>query len=322
MKFVHSIFRNSSSEQIDWREFFESIGPTLIHFTMSGCYHEPFTPSTLLPILVQTCPNLLSLNLRWNQMIESTLSHLTTYSQIIHLHTLDLTGCQILDDTMLINIFIRQDQQKFALKKLILQACTNLTWMGLDTISVCLPNLTSLNLSRCIGLKTHSPQCFHSWSKLEYLDLSYLLTLTNQDLLDIINHCHELKMLIIDECLNITDESLSRLTDRFEMLSLNNCSNLSRNFLLNLNEQCPNLHILSMNSITNLTDDCLVNWSMKPWIYLRELSIDKYTCDRLEIFLNKHSNLKLLSLNGNLISQKLEQENLERKFSNIYFVFQ
>ncbi len=85
---------------------------------MSGCYHEPFTPNTLLPFIIQNCSNLLSLNLRWNNITESTLNHLTTYPQFIHLRTLDLTGCQILDDTLLIDIFIRPERD-FHLEKLI-----------------------------------------------------------------------------------------------------------------------------------------------------------------------------------------------------------
>ncbi|CAF4401076.1 unnamed protein product, partial [Rotaria sp. Silwood2] len=163
----------NNSENIKWLEFFQTIGSTLMEFTMTGCYHEPFTPNTLLPIIVQTCSNLLSLNLRWNNITESTLNHLTTYSQFIHLQTLDLTGCQILDDTLLINIFIRTETY-FHLKNLILHACTNITWISLDTIAICIPNLIHLNVSRCIGLKNLSSNqnstCFHYWPKLEYID--------------------------------------------------------------------------------------------------------------------------------------------------------
>jgi len=295
---------------------------------MSGCYHEPFTPNTLLPIIVQTCSNLLSLNLRWNNITESTLNHLTTYSQFIHLHTLDLTGCQILDDTLLINIFIRTETD-LHLKKLILHACTNITWISLDTIAICIPNLLYLNISRCIGLKNLSSNqnitCFHYWPKLQYIDFGHLLTLTDNDLTIVFDNCKYLNSLIFDDCINITDQTLNKLTKDFQMISLSNCTNLTTDIFLNLNEQCPYLHTINLNSIKNFNDNCLLKWSEKPLIQLKILILDnctECTLNSIEIFLEKHINLHKLSLNGNIISNVIEQQRLERKFTNIKFVFQ
>ncbi|CAF4430503.1 unnamed protein product, partial [Adineta steineri] len=147
--------------------------------------------NTFLPFIVEHCSNLLSLSLRWNNITETTLNHLITYPQFINLHTLDLTACQILTDTILIDIFIRTETE-FHLKKLILQACTNLTWISLDTIAISIPNLEHLNLSRCIGLKnltTHENHtCFHYWSKLQYIDFGHLLTINDNDLTIIFNN--------------------------------------------------------------------------------------------------------------------------------------
>ena len=244
---------------------------------MTGCYHEPFTPNTLLPIIVQTCSNLLSLNLRWNNITESTLNHLINYSQFIHLHTLDLSGCQILDDTLLINIFIRPEKD-FHLKKLILHACTNITWISLDTIAICIPNLIYLNISRCIGLKNLSSNqtstCFKYWPKLESINFSYLLTLTDNDLSIVFDNCKCLHTLILDDCINLTDQTLNRLTYNFQMISLSNCTNINTNIFLNLNHQCPYLHTINLSSIKNFNDNCLLKWSEKPFIQLKNVILD------------------------------------------------
>lgn len=314
----------SSPDNIKWLEFFQSIGSTLLDFTMTGCYHEPFTPNTLLPLIVQTCSNLLSLNLRWNNITESTLNHLINYPQFIHLHTLDLTGCQILDDTLLINIFIRNEIE-FDLKKLILDACTNITWISLDTIAICIPNLTHLNISRCIGLKNFSINlnltCFHYWPKLEYINFGHLLTLTDNDFTVVFDNCKYLHTLIFDDCINVTDQTLNHLTSNFQMISLNNCLNLTTNTFLKLNEQCPFLHTINLSSIKNFNDNCLLKWSEKPLIQLKNLIINnctECTINSIEIFLEKHSNLHELSLTAKLN----EQKRLQGKFQNIKFVFQ
>jgi hypothetical protein len=317
-----------TSNNIKWNEFFQSIGSTLFEFTMTGCYHEPFTPNTLLPLVVQTCSNLLLLNLRWNNITESTLNHLITYPQLIHLHTLDLTGCQILDDTLLINIFIRTETE-FHLKKLILQACTNITWISLETIAICIPNLVHLNISRCIGLKNLSSNqnstCFQYWSKLEYIDFGHLLTISDNDLTIVFDNCKYLNTLIFDDCINLTDQTLNRLTSNFRMISLNNCTNISTNLFLNLNEQCPYLHTINLHSIRNFNNDCLLKWSDKPFIQLQSLLIDnctQCTLNGIEKFVEKHLNLRELSLNGDIISNLIDQQILEQKFPNIKFVFQ
>ncbi|CAF3040575.1 unnamed protein product [Rotaria socialis] len=295
---------------------------------MTGCYHEPFTPNTLLPIIVQTCSSLLSLNLRWNNIKESTLNHLIAYPQFIHLHTLDLSGCQILDDTLLINIFIRTETD-FHLKKLVLHACTNITWISLDTIAICIPNLLHLNVSRCIGLKNLSSNqestCFHYWPLLEYIDFGNLLTLTDNDLTIVLDNCKYLNTLICDDCINLTDQTLNRLTSDFRMISLNNCTTLSTNLFLNLNEQCPKLETISLNSINNFNDDCLLKWSEKPLVQLKFLSINNCTnctVNGIENFLERHFNLQELSLNDNILSNQIERQTLEQKFPNINFVFQ
>ncbi|CAF1306312.1 unnamed protein product [Rotaria magnacalcarata] len=315
-------------DNIKWFEFFQKIGSTLIDFTMTGCYHEPFTPNTLLPIIVQTCSSLLSLNFRWNNITESTLNHLIAYPQFTHLHTLDLSGCQTLDDTLLINMFIRTETD-FHLKKLVLHACTNITWISLDTIAICIPNLLHLNVSRCIGLKNLSSNlestCFHYWPQLEYVDFDNLLTLTDNDLTIVFDNCKYLNTLICDDCINLTDQTLNRLTSDFRMISLNNCTTLSTNVFLNLNEQCPKLETISLNSINNFNDDCLLKWSEKPLVQLKFLSINNCTdctVNGIENFLERHFNLQELSLNGNILSSQIERQTLEQKFPNINFVFQ
>ncbi|CAF0932822.1 unnamed protein product [Adineta steineri] len=320
--------QQQEERNIQWKEFFESIGSTLLDFTMTGCYHEPFTPNTFLPFIVQHCSNLLSLSLRWNNITETTLNHLITYPQFINLHTLDLTACQILTDTILIDIFIRTETE-FHLKKLILQACTNLTWISLDTIAISIPNLEHLNLSRCIGLKnltTHENHtCFHYWSKLQYIDFGHLLTINDNDLTIIFNNCKYLNTFIFDDCINLTDETLNKLTTNFQMISLNNCTNISTALFLNLNEQCPYLHTIKLNSINNFTNECLIKWSNKPLIELKNLVLDncnQCTLNGIEKFLEKHMNLRELSLNGDIISSLLEQKFLQQKFPNIKFVFQ
>ena len=292
---------------------------------MSGCHYEPFTPNTLLPIIVQTCSNLISLNLRWNHITESTLNYLITYPQFIHLHTLDLTGCPILDDTLLINMFIRTETE-FHLQKLILDACTSITWISLDTIAICIPNLIHLNISRCIGLNnlssTQNLTCFHYWPKLEYIDFGHLITLTDDDLTIVFDNCKYLKSLIFDNCINLTDQTITRLTSDIQMISLNSCTNLNIN---NLNEQCPYLHTLNLSSMRNLTDNCLLKWSENPFISLKILILDyctECTLYSIEKFLEKHINLRELSLNGNILSDLIEQRTLEQKFPNIKFVFQ
>ncbi|UJR20965.1 hypothetical protein I4U23_024071 [Adineta vaga] len=318
----------SDANRIKWNEFFQTIGSNLFEFTMSGFYHEPFTPNTFLPLIVQTCSNLLSLNLRWNHITESTLNHLINYPQFIHLQTLDLTGCQTLDDTLLINIFIRTETE-FHLKKLILHACTNITWISLDTIAICIPTLVHLNISRCIGFKNLSTNsnstCFHYWSKLEYINFDHLLTITDNDLTIVFDHCKYLHTLIFDDCMNITDQTLHHLTTNFRMISLNNCTNLSTDVLANLNEQCPQLEIVNFNSINNFNDNCLLKWSEKPLMKLQRLSLDnckQCSLNSIDKFLTKHVNLRELSITGDIVSNLIERKILQEKFPYIKFVFQ
>ena len=314
----------------NWFEFFQSIGPTLVDFTMTSCYHEPFTPNTLLPILVQTCSNLLSLQLRWNNTTENTLNYLTTYPQLVRLHTIDFTGCQSLDDTTLINMFVQRDDE-FQLKTFILQACSNISWMSLDTIAICLPHLRHLNLSRCIGLKNFSSNdpttcCFSFWPQLETIDFGHLLTLTDNDLTIILNHCKYLKSINVDNCIQLSDQTMLKLHSNVENLSLNNCTNISTNYFLHLNEQCPQLKKLNVSMIKNVNDQCLVHWSNRPFQHLRSLILDYCTdCSLnggLEQFIQTHLQLEELGLNGNLISNSVERRTLQENYSRIKFVFQ
>jgi hypothetical protein len=318
---------SSRTNNIKWMEFFQIIGSRLINFTMTGCYHEPLTPNILLPLLVQTCPKLVSLELRWNNITETTLYRLADYNAFVHLHTFDLTGCQILDDTLLIDIFVRTGKD-FHLRKLILHACTNVTWTSLDAIAICLPNLQHLNVSRCIGLKNISidenTTCFSHWPQLEYIDFSHLLTLTDNDLIVVLNHCQYLKTLIFDHCIHLTDQTISRLSINTEMLSIDHCTNITTNALMNLNEQCPCLNKISLRSIKNLTDHCILKWSDSPFNALKSLTIDyctECTINSIERFLETHPYLYDLSIIGNIISTMIEQRRLEQRFSGIKFVF-
>ena len=313
---------------INWQEFFQSIGPNLTEFVMSGCYHEPFTPNTLLPVIVQTCSNLISLQLRWNNITETTLNHLISYQQFLHLHTLDLSGCQILDDTILINMFIRSEKD-FHIRKLILHACTNITWMSLDTIAICLPNLVHLGLSRCIGLKNlssnQSPSCFSYWPQLEYIDFGHLLTLTNEDLTIALNHCLYLKSLLLDHCIQLTDPIIDKLPVSLQMISVNNCTNFTTARLSSLNLKCPNLQSINVSLIRNFNDQCLIQWSAQPLKQLKTLVIDyctDCTLAGIEKILENHGHMQELSLNGNIISSTIDQKALQEKFSNVKFVFQ
>ena len=310
------------SENIPWLEFFQSIGSNLLDFTMSGCYHEPFTPNTLLPIIVQTCSHLRSLNLRWNNITESTLNHLITYPQWIQLRTLDFTGCQTLDDTLLINLFIRTEAE-FHLEKLVLQACTNITWISLDTIAICIPNLTHLNVSRCIGLTNLSSNqnltCFHYWPKLQHIDLGHLLTLTDNDLNIIFANCKYLNALILDDDMNLTDQTLNQLTIDFQLLNLRNCTNFSTNALIKLTDQCPYLHTIDLSSIKNFNDQCLLEWTAKPLIQLKSLALNQCTdctMNTIESFLEQHANLRYFSFHPP------EESTLREKFHHLQIVFQ
>lgn len=295
---------------------------------MTGCYYEPFTANTLLPIVVQTCSSLHSLELRWNNITEATLNHLITYQQFTRLRTLDFTGCQTLDDTMLINIFIRSETD-FHLSKLILHACANVTWVGLDAIAVCLPSLLHLNISRCIGLKNLSSNqnttCFSYWPQLESIDFGHLLTLTDDDLAIVFEHCKYLTTITLDHCIHLTDQTIDRLSSNFQSISLDNCTNISTNALLNLNEQCPQLQSLSLSLIKNVTDQCLLKWSNQPFTNLTSLVLDyctECTSAGIERLIDTHVHLQELSLNGNLISSVTEQRKFEQKSPHIKFVFQ
>lgn len=295
---------------------------------MIGCLHEPFTPNTLLPSIVQTCSSLLSLSLRWNSITEPTLNQLTTYLQLTHLHTLDLTGCLALNDTLLVNIFIGTETP-FQLTKLILQACANITWPSLHTIAICVPNLLHLDISRCVGLKNLSSNedatCFHHWPMLEHLDLGHLRSITDADMAIILDHCPHLQTLIFDDCISITDQTLQRATPSFRTLSLTNCSNLTSVSLGTLNEQCPHLQSLCLNSLSNLTDACLLKWSESPLGELRSFSLDnckQCSVNSIDKFLGKHVSLRECSLTGDVISNLIERKIFEEKFPHVKFVFQ
>jgi hypothetical protein len=109
------------------------------------------------------------------------------------------------------------------------------------------------------------------------------------------------------------------------MISLNNCTNLTTDILLKLNEQCPYLHTINVNSIKNFNNNCLLKWLEKPLIQLKILILDhctECTLNNIEKFLEKHVNLQKLSLNGDIISNVIDQQILEQKFRNIQFVFQ
>ncbi len=303
--FLQVFHRSRDENHRCWLEFFRSIGSNLLHFTMANCYHEPFTPNTLLPILVETCSNLFSLNLRWNNMNQTTLNYLSTYAQCANLRSLDLSGCLTLDDTLLIDIFIRPNTH-FHLHELILHACTNLTWTSLDTIAICLPHLLRLNISRCIGLKQLSlhaeTTCFQHWSKLESINLSYHRTLTDDDLSLILHHCKQLHTLILDQCIN-----------------------LNTNILMNLNHQCPQLCIINLSSISNMNDRCLIEWSKEPFQKLDSLFLDfctECTLDGIKILLESHSTLRQLSLINSGIMDTIERQQLETTYVNVQFVFQ
>ncbi len=167
--------------------------------------------------------------------------------------------------------------------------------------------------------------CFHYWPKLEYIDFGHLLTLTDNDLEIIFDNCKYLNTLIFDDCMNLTNQTLNKLTTNFQMISLNNCTNLTTDIFLKLNEQCPYLQTINLSLLKNFNDKCLLKWSEKPLIQLNILILDyctECTLNSIEIFLEKHINLHKLSLNGNIISNVIEQQRLEQKFPNIKFVFQ
>lgn len=317
---------DSSSSDIHWSEFFQSISSTLLHFTMDGCYHEPFTPNKLLPLIIEFCSNLLSLNLRWNNITENTLNQLIIFPRMIHLHTLDLSACQLLDDTLLINIFIRTEKE-FQLQQLILHACTKITWTSLDTIAICCPHLIHLDLSRCIGLKTLSsteqPTCFQYWPELHSINFSYLLNLTDQDMHTLFEHCKYLQRVILDECPQLTDQTFRRFNEHLQILSLNNSPNISTDTLSQFNEQCPNLQHLHLNSINHFTDHCFIQWSNKIFKQFQRLTIDdcrEYTLDNLRRFLNHHPLCRYLSMRNSPLNT--HGKFLQETYPQIQFVFQ
>ncbi|CAF4375508.1 unnamed protein product, partial [Didymodactylos carnosus] len=93
-----------------------------------------------------------------------------------------------------------------------LNACVNITWSSLTSISQHVKSLKHLNIRQCIGLKHQlnddNLNCFQYWSNMEYLDLSQLLSLTDNDILKITTNCKDLKHLYLDGCINLTSQTL------------------------------------------------------------------------------------------------------------------
>ncbi|CAF1101465.1 unnamed protein product, partial [Didymodactylos carnosus] len=286
---INNDFKLSNHMNIaEWNEFFNNIRTNLTDMTITNCYYEPFTPNFLLPIIFDKCNSIKTLNISWNNLTPVTFTLLFHHQ----LSSLDLSGCQTLTDSILTQLFFHDNNPSILSLHLIilkLAFCVNITWSSLTVISEHLKSLKHLNIRQCIGLEyqfdNDNLNCFQYWSNLEYLDMSQLLSLTDNDILKLTINCKSLKQLYLDSCINLTDQTLytigNNLQLTLELISLENCVNIQQNIAyLFLIQQCLNLRSMNL-SFTCVSDEYIRSWinqSENNLNYLEILSLNSTKC--------------------------------------------
>lgn len=192
----------------------------------------------------------------------------------------EATGVQITDD-----LVEEICEANSAITKIQLNSCNKLTDFSLVSIGRCCQNLQSISLGGCInighvGLRSLAMSCrqlrsinfvgYHiddgglriiaaSLDRLESLDLTGCIGVTDRGLSQIAHCCTKLKILKLGGCYKIGESGvwafyeLENCRD-LEEIELMGCTNLSNRALLTISKRCPSLRNINISECPCIQD--------------------------------------------------------------------
>ncbi|XP_066489631.1 F-box and leucine-rich repeat protein 13 [Tiliqua scincoides] len=188
------------------------------------------TDASLVKI-VQRCPNLVYLNLRYCQAL--TDCGIETLILLSSLACINISGIDITDQAL--ETLGRHGR----IKELTVSECTKIS----DT-----------------GIKRFCAET----NKLDYLDVSYCLQLSNHSLKNLSFSCHKLTSLSVAGCPKVTDvgiQFLAAVCSYLHYLDISGCVYLTDKVLKYLGKGCMQLRILKMLYCTNITRQAVLKFS-------------------------------------------------------------
>ncbi|KVI11293.1 Leucine-rich repeat, cysteine-containing subtype [Cynara cardunculus var. scolymus] len=259
--------------------------PFVTHLDLSLC---PRIPDSSLSYISNSCGKALkSINLsRSNFFTHVGLSCLV--SNCVNLVDIDLSNAVHLNDTAAAAIASCR-----SLERLCLTRCKSLTDIGIACIAVGCLKLRVLNLKWCLGVSDLGVALIAVKCKqIRSLDLSHLLI--TEKCLPLLLKLQYLKVLVLEGCCGIGDESLVSLKQGWKSLKTLNMS------------YCENVSHVGLSSLTSSTT-CLQNLSLaygptgigNSCVSLKELSLSKcsgVTDDGLSSVVMKQTELKRLDI--------------------------
>lgn len=139
------------------------------------------------------------------------------------------------------------------------------------------------------------------WKYITSLDLTSCNHITDQPMLYVWLHCHDLRSVKFDRCIGITDQtfaimaSSSRCKSKLESISVNQCDALTSQSFIDIGDACPSLTRLSFN---DCDVDNRVLSTISNCLQLRSLSMNH--CDINDMGLSQLAPLnQLINLSFN-----------------------
>eukprot|EP00730_Choanoeca_flexa_P001906 TRINITY_DN10834_c0_g1_i6.p1 TRINITY_DN10834_c0_g1~~TRINITY_DN10834_c0_g1_i6.p1 ORF type:complete len:936 (+),score=119.08 TRINITY_DN10834_c0_g1_i6:148-2955(+) len=163
------------------------------------------------------------------------------------------------------------------LQHLDLTGCTQLTDGSLTVVVTALPELTYLNLKGCSKIGDATLQSIQSYGmdKLQWLDLSDCVSLTDIGIEALGGGCPLLRTLNLSNVLATTDNCMQQLAygcPRLSWLALTGCGSITDKGVLYLVGACRrmrSLHLYGCQSVTNAS----ITQACSTWPALRHLSL-------------------------------------------------
>uniref|UniRef100_H9GK54 F-box and leucine rich repeat protein 2 n=1 Tax=Anolis carolinensis TaxID=28377 RepID=H9GK54_ANOCA len=196
------------------------------------------------------------------------------------LRQLSLRGCLGVGDSSL-KTFAQNCRN---IEHLILNGCTKITDSTCYSIGKCCSRLKHLDLTSCVFITNNSLKIDEALHHIEnhchqlvILNLQSCTQISDDGVVGICRGCHQLQSLCVSGCTNLTDVSLIAL-------------GLNYNTLVQLSIHCPKLQALSLSHCEHITDDGILHLSSS-------------TCG--------HERLQVLELDNCLLITDVALEHLE-----------
>lgn len=218
------------------------------------------------------------------------------------LRSLHVAGCRFVSDVLLRAL----SKNCCELEELDLQGCTNITDTGLTDLVIGCQRIKHLNINKCsnvgdVGVSSVSKACSSSLKTLKLLDC---YKLGDKSILSLAEFCKYLEILIIGGCRDISDKSIkllaAALSHNLTVLQMDWCLNVSDSSLSYIFSQCVNLEVLDIGCCEEVTDAAFeLLGSVKGELHLKVLkarNCPKITVAGISMILKSCNSLEYLDV--------------------------